>query len=90
MWVRSPGIITFIAFGYCSMMAGKFAVPVPVLLIQFVLNACNAIYFADRVVANAAVSDWCQAHGIDKKETEEWIAVKKKLNKKVEQRKKEE
>eukprot|EP00945_MAST-04E_sp_MAST-4E-sp1_P009042 g9042.t1 len=89
MWVRSPGIMMFIAFAYCSVMAGKYTVPLPVLLAQFVLNAVNAIYFADLVVANAAICEWCHTHGVDKKQTEEWTAVKEKLGQEVDRRKKE-
>ena len=89
MWVRLPGIIMFIAFSYCSVMSGNYVVPLPVLCAQFFMNAFNAIYFADLVVANAAICEWCHAHGINKKETEEWIAVKNKLAQKENQRKKE-
>ena len=45
--------------------------PDAVLAAQAFLNMCNAIYFADRVVANEAVTRWCAENGVDKKGAEQ-------------------
>lgn len=81
IWCRAPGIITFISFSYSSIMANttNIGVPLPILCIQFILNTINALYFADRVVANCAICEWCDKHGIDKKQTEQWTSVKRKF-----------
>ena len=56
MWMRLPGIISFIPFAWCCHVTGRSHVPGAVLALQAGLNAVNGIYFADRVVANCALS----------------------------------
>lgn len=55
MWIRLPGIVAFVPFSYVIHMAGRSSVPAYLLVMQSLLNSFNAIYFADRVVANHAV-----------------------------------
>ena len=54
MWIRLPGILSFVPFAYCCHAVGRTSVGPGLLTLQAVLNSVNAIYFADRVVANAA------------------------------------
>ena len=54
MWIRLPGILSFVPFAYCCYAVGRTSVGPGLLTLQAVLNSFNAIYFADRVVANAA------------------------------------
>ena len=56
MWVRLPGIVSFIPFAWVAHLSGRSHVPGTVLALQAALNAVNGIYFADRVVANCALS----------------------------------
>jgi broad specificity phosphatase PhoE len=56
MWVRCPGIVTFLPFAFTAMMEGRTSVPYPILAAQGILNFINGVYFADRVTANAAVA----------------------------------
>lgn len=55
MWIRLPGIVAFVPFAWVCFVAGRTSVPGFLLVLQSVLNCINAIYFADRVVANHAV-----------------------------------
>ena len=59
MWIRLPGIVTFLPLSYVCWAAGPATyVPWPILCIQSLLNLLNGVYFADRVVANAAVVEF--------------------------------
>ena len=55
MWVRLPGILSFPPLAYVCWAEGRTSVPGPVFSLQSVLNAINAIYFAQRVTENCAV-----------------------------------
>lgn len=56
MWLRLPGIISFAPLAFVCWRVGRIQVPGALLVLQAILNAFNAIYFADRVVANCALS----------------------------------
>jgi hypothetical protein len=71
VWIRAPGVIAWGPFGYVCWASGKTSMPDAVLFINASLNIFNGLYFADRVVANEAVSSWCAKHRVDKKETEQ-------------------
>ena len=76
MYIRAPGIISFVSFAYCSLRAGLTSVPTYALVAQGILNGMNGLYFADRVVANTAIVDWCSSNNIDKGESEAFAKVK--------------
>ena len=78
IWIRAPGIIMFMPFAWTCYVYGKTNVPFYILVTQGILNVTNGLYFADRVVENHAVIDWCARHNIDKKNVEQ---VKKILAK---------
>ena len=71
MWIRAPGICCWVALAYACWASGRTSMPDAVLAAQAFLNMCNAIYFADRVVANEAVTRWCAENGVDKKGAEQ-------------------
>jgi hypothetical protein len=54
MWIRLPGIVSFVPFAYVCHMAGRTSVSGYLLVLQSLLNMFNGVYFADRVVANHA------------------------------------
>ena len=54
MWIRLPGIVAFVPFAYVCHVVGRTSVPGYLLVAQSLLNTFNAVYFADRVVANHA------------------------------------
>ena len=56
MWVRVPGILSFAPLAYACWSEGRALVPGWLLVVQALLNGFNAIYFADRVVANCALA----------------------------------
>lgn len=56
VWIRAPGILAFPPIAYCCWASGRYHAPGWLLVVQSLLNGFNALYFADRVVANAAVS----------------------------------
>jgi hypothetical protein len=58
MWVRLPGIVSFLPLSYVCWSTGACYVPWPILCVQSLLNLVNGVYFADRVVANAAVVEF--------------------------------
>jgi hypothetical protein len=71
VWIRAPGILCWVAFAYVCWASGKTSMPDIVLAAQSFLNVFNALYFADRVVANEAICSWCATNGVDKKEVEQ-------------------
>tara|TARA_B100000780_G_C21010843_1_gene404787 strand:- start:147 stop:836 length:690 start_codon:yes stop_codon:yes gene_type:complete len=66
MWIRLPGILFFVPLAYSAYVEGRTSVPLPVLSMQGALNFTNAIYFADRVVANTAVAVYKEEEKIKK------------------------
>mgnify|MGYP001280656203 CR=1 FL=1 len=73
MWIRCPGIISFLPFCYTAVLEGRTSVPFSVLAVQGLLNFINGIYFADRVAGNAAVAEYKAAEKqqrTEKKNTE--------------------
>jgi len=56
MWIRLPGILSIVPFVYCCYIVGKYHVSKYLLLTHVLLNSINAIYFADRVTMNYALS----------------------------------
>ena len=57
MWVRLPGIVTFLPLSYVCWSTGDCHVPGSILVIQSLLNLINGVYFADRVVSNSALAE---------------------------------
>ena len=55
MWVRLPGIVSFVPFAFVCYQEGRASVHGGLMIAQSLLNCFNGIYFADRVVANHAV-----------------------------------
>jgi|TARA_B110000208_G_C11656639_1_gene390042 hypothetical protein len=58
MWIRCPGIVSFLPFAYTAMLESRTSVPFPILVAQGALNLINGVYFADRVSGNAAVAEY--------------------------------